>query len=236
MSFWAYMLHCRGGTFYVGHTDDLERRMAQHVSGAFRGFTRDNLPVELVWSEYFGTREEARLAEKRIKGWSRKKKLALIRGDWEAISRLAKSKSSPSTSSGQSECGEWGIVVHHSVIALLRAEAARAHPREACGILFGEGRIEQAVACANVHPSPATHFEIDPAVLIAAHKAERAGGPAIAGYWHSHPAGAAIPSAADQASASGDGRVWAIVAGEAVTFWRDGEGGFEALSYTLADR
>jgi putative endonuclease len=66
MAFWTYMLHCRGGYFYVGHTDDLERR---------------------------------------LKGWSRVKKMALIRGDWDDIRRAAKGKNSPSTRSGRTEGG-----------------------------------------------------------------------------------------------------------------------------------
>jgi predicted GIY-YIG superfamily endonuclease len=90
MSFWA--LHCNAGRFYVGHTDDLERRLGQHETGAIRGFTRNYLPVKLVWCQDFTTREEAKAAEKQIKGWSRAKKLALIRGDWGEISRLAKSR------------------------------------------------------------------------------------------------------------------------------------------------
>ena len=84
------MLHCRGGAFYVGHTDDLDRRMAQHQSGTIPGFTADRLPVALVWSESFQTRDEAREAERRIKGWSRAKKIALIRGDWGRVSDLSK--------------------------------------------------------------------------------------------------------------------------------------------------
>ncbi|WP_374524152.1 GIY-YIG nuclease family protein [Sphingopyxis sp.] len=101
MSFWAYMLHCRGGAFYTGHTDDLPRRIAQHESGAIAGFTADKLPVVLVWSQDFPTRIEALEAERRLKGWSRAKKMALIRGDWDRISSLAKGKSGPSTSSGR---------------------------------------------------------------------------------------------------------------------------------------
>jgi predicted GIY-YIG superfamily endonuclease len=105
MSFWAYMLHCRGGAFYVGHTDDLERRVAQHQVGAIRGFTSVRLPVQLVWSQDFPTRHEAKDAEKRLKGWSRAKKMALIRGDWAQISQSARGKDGPSTSSGQAEIG-----------------------------------------------------------------------------------------------------------------------------------
>jgi putative endonuclease len=92
MSFWAYMLHCNAGRLYVGHTDDLERRIWQHETGAIPGFTRNHLPVKLVWCQEFTTREEVKAAEKQIKGWTRAKKLALILGDWDEISRLAKSK------------------------------------------------------------------------------------------------------------------------------------------------
>ena len=103
MPFWAYMLHCRGGAYYTGHTDNLERRVAEHRSGAVEGFTSDKLPVELVWWEQFATRLEALEAERKIKGWSRAKKMALIGGDWDRVSQLAKSKGSASTSSAQTE-------------------------------------------------------------------------------------------------------------------------------------
>lgn len=122
--------------------------------------------------------------------------------------------------------------VARAAIDTLVTEAARRHPREACGLLFGAGAINAAIACANVHPEPRRHFEIDPAALIAAHRAARQGGPALAGYWHSHPVGPAAPSAADRAAAARDGRIWAIVAGRTVAFWRDAPGGFEPLSYT----
>jgi predicted GIY-YIG superfamily endonuclease len=97
------MLHCRGGAFYVGQTDNLEVRIAQHRSGVIAGFTAERLPVALVWSQSFSTRVEALEAERRIKGLSRAKKLALIRDDWPAISALSKKKNGPSTSSGQTD-------------------------------------------------------------------------------------------------------------------------------------
>jgi len=84
------MLHCNAGRFYVGHTEDLEFRIAQHETGAIKGFTSSYLPVKLVWSQEFSTRYEALAAERQIKGWSKAKKLALIRGDWAEVSRLAK--------------------------------------------------------------------------------------------------------------------------------------------------
>ena len=103
MGFWVYLLHCRGGSYYTGHAEDMDVRVAQHQSGAVDGFTSDRLPVKLVWCEELPTRYEAIAMERRIKGWSRAKKMALIRGDWDRISALAKSKNSPSTSSGRTE-------------------------------------------------------------------------------------------------------------------------------------
>ena len=103
MPFWTYMLHCRGGLFYVGHTDNLEHRIDQHITGKTPGFTRKYQPVTLVWCQEFETRLEALESERRLKGWSRAKKMALIRGDWDEISRLAKTKGGPSTSSGRTD-------------------------------------------------------------------------------------------------------------------------------------
>ncbi|WP_232476153.1 GIY-YIG nuclease family protein [Flavisphingomonas formosensis] len=76
-------------SFYVGHTDNLDLRLAQHHSGGLRGYTSTRLPVVLVWSENFQTRVEALEAEERLKGWSRAKKLASIRADWPQISELS---------------------------------------------------------------------------------------------------------------------------------------------------
>ena len=101
MAFWAYMLRCADGHYYAGSADDLERRLAEHQSGAFPGYTHKRRPVSLVRSETFLARIEAKEAERRIKGWSRAKKEALIAGDWDRISLLAQSKACrPSTSSG----------------------------------------------------------------------------------------------------------------------------------------
>ena len=113
----------------------------------------------------------------------------------------------------------------------IRRESALVAPAEACGLLFGEGgEIAGFQAVENVAEDPRNYFEIDPAALFAALRAERAGGPKIAGYWHSHPGGNPAPSATDAAMAVPDGKVWLIVAGDAVTAWAAREGGFEPLS------
>ncbi len=130
-----------------------------------------------------------------------------------------------------------------SAIAAIIAAAQEAAPAEACGILLGSGsRIEQAVRATNVAQDPLRHFEVDPVALIAAHKAARAGGPEVLGYFHSHPGGLSRPSTTDADSAAHDGKVWAIAAcahdGQrdkpwAITCWHDGPNGFEALSYAI---
>jgi tRNA/rRNA methyltransferase len=90
LDFYTYMLRCSDGKYYVGHTDDLDSRVAQHQSGAIPGYTQKRLPVELVWAELFPDRDIAFAAERQIKGWGRAKKEALIQGKWEDLKRLAK--------------------------------------------------------------------------------------------------------------------------------------------------
>ena len=90
MSFWAYILRCADGSYYAGHSDDLERRVGEHEAGLVEGYTQDRWPAKLVWSQEFTTRDEALAAERQIKGWSRAKKEALIKGDWEGVQALAR--------------------------------------------------------------------------------------------------------------------------------------------------
>ncbi len=90
MSFWTYVLRCSDGSYYTGHTDELEARIGAHQSGLVEGHTQKRRPVTLVWSQEFPSREEALTAERRIKGWSRAKKEALIRGDWDGVKYLSR--------------------------------------------------------------------------------------------------------------------------------------------------
>jgi len=102
MSFWVYILRCADGSYYTGHTDNLEKRVAEHQVGELPGYTFSRRPVALVYSEAFPTREEALASERRIKGWSRQKKEAMMRGDWAEVARLAKG-GRPSTGSGRTD-------------------------------------------------------------------------------------------------------------------------------------
>ena len=92
MSFWVYILKCADGSYYTGHTDNLEKRISEHQAGITEGYTSTRLPIRLVFSQECPTRLEALASERQIKGWSRKKKEAMIRGDWAEVSRLAKGK------------------------------------------------------------------------------------------------------------------------------------------------
>ncbi|MEZ5693876.1 MAG: M67 family metallopeptidase [Altererythrobacter sp.] len=121
--------------------------------------------------------------------------------------------------------------ISQNICCRVLAEADRAHPRECCGILLGEGdRITGVSPATNVHPTPETHFEIDPQALVDAHRAARAGGAQVVGYYHSHPNGFAEPSATDRAAASGDGRIWLIIAAGSINGWKDTPDGFERVS------
>jgi predicted GIY-YIG superfamily endonuclease len=105
--FWIYMLKCVDGSYYIGHSDNLSTRIAQHHAGTIPTcYTFSRRPVDVVYSREFPTREEAIAMERKLKGWSRAKKAALIRNDWVEISRLSRARNenqNPSTSSGRTE-------------------------------------------------------------------------------------------------------------------------------------
>ncbi|SES91440.1 putative endonuclease [Marinobacter segnicrescens] len=92
MTFWVYILQCADNSYYTGHTDNLDQRIEQHKCRTFATcYTASRLPVKLVFSQPFPTRAEALTSERQIKGWSRKKKEAMIAGDWDRVSALARS-------------------------------------------------------------------------------------------------------------------------------------------------
>ena len=85
----AYIVRCADGSYYVGSTWDLERRVAEHNEGLGAAYTRHRRPVVLVWAAEFDRVDEAYAMEKRIQGWSRAKREALISGDVERLPGLA---------------------------------------------------------------------------------------------------------------------------------------------------
>ena len=93
--FILYILECADGTLYVGHTDDLDERMRVHEGGVADAYTAARKPLKLIHSQEFETRYEALAMERKLKGWSRAKKLAYIAGDWNRVGALAKGKHRP---------------------------------------------------------------------------------------------------------------------------------------------
>jgi putative endonuclease len=91
---YVYIVECRDGSLYVGTTrSSLEMRIAQHNAGTFPGYTASRRPVELVFSQWFDRITDAIENERRVKGWSRAKKQALIRGDFTSLQQLSKRRS-----------------------------------------------------------------------------------------------------------------------------------------------
>ncbi|WP_440875564.1 GIY-YIG nuclease family protein [Thalassotalea sp. PLHSN55] len=90
--FYVYILKCNDGSYYTGQTENIDQRLHQHhMRQTPHCYTAKRLPVKLVYQQTFYQREEALIVERQIKGWSRKKKQALINNDWTEISKLARS-------------------------------------------------------------------------------------------------------------------------------------------------
>ena len=91
MSYIVYILFCADGSYYTGSTHDMQRRLFEHQEGLSpAAYTFRRRPVKLVWTEEVETLDEALLHEHQIKGWSRAKKEALIRGDCQAIHEIVR--------------------------------------------------------------------------------------------------------------------------------------------------
>lgn len=92
MSAWVYIVKCSDGSYYTGSArgTSLEPRIVAHNTGHYRGYTSSRRPVELVFSQQFPMIVDAIAAERKLKGWSRAKEEALIKGDFKEISFLAK--------------------------------------------------------------------------------------------------------------------------------------------------
>ncbi|MFZ5735228.1 MAG: GIY-YIG nuclease family protein [Pseudomonadota bacterium] len=88
---YLYILRCADGSLYTGTTrGSLETRINQHNAGAYPGYTESRRPVTLIHSEWFVRIEDAIAAERKLKSWTRAKKEAFIRGDFDVLKRLAK--------------------------------------------------------------------------------------------------------------------------------------------------
>ena len=90
--FYVYILKCNDNSYYTGHTNDLEKRLIDHQNGSLLCYTTSRLPVKLVFVQEFDLREKAYYTERQIKGWSRRKKEALINGNFDLLIQYSKSK------------------------------------------------------------------------------------------------------------------------------------------------
>ena len=87
---WMYILECSDGSYYVGSTKNLERRLWEHNEGLGAKYTARRRPVELVYAAEFASIAEAYEREKQVQGWGRAKREALICGDYDALPELAR--------------------------------------------------------------------------------------------------------------------------------------------------
>ncbi len=93
MPYYVYILKCADGSYYTGSAADLGKRIYEHQQGLEpSAYTFHRRPVQLVWNEEIETYNEALLHEHQIKGWSRAKKEALLRGDFQAIHEIVKNE------------------------------------------------------------------------------------------------------------------------------------------------
>lgn len=92
---YTYILECANGQYYVGSTTDLDKRLQEHQAGLGGKYTRSHLPVKLVYKEEFSSIKMAFARERQLHGWSRAKKEALIKGQYEQLSSLASSAPAP---------------------------------------------------------------------------------------------------------------------------------------------
>ncbi len=91
-----YILRCSDGSYYTGITRrSVEERVSEHALGLQEGYTFTRRPVTLVHAQSYERIDEAIAAERRIKGWSRAKKEAYIRGDFEMLTTLSCRRSKP---------------------------------------------------------------------------------------------------------------------------------------------
>ncbi|HEY6816484.1 MAG TPA: TrmH family RNA methyltransferase [Croceibacterium sp.] len=167
MMFWAYILRCSDGSYYTGHTEDLENRFAEHQYGPNPGYTRERRPVELAWAQEFPTREEALSAELQVKRWSRAKKEALIAADWATLSYFAIPPGEraqrtglcgdavPRLRSGRTDKGQMDSLSQNPIIVLVRPQLGENIGKAARAMLnFGLAEL-RLVAPRDGWPNPA---------------------------------------------------------------------------------
>ena len=103
MILFVYIVECSDGSFYTGITKNLDRRIPEHNEGLnLKAYTYRRKPVKLVYYEDHSDPYYAYRREKQIKGWSRKKKIAMINGEWDLLPELSRSKNNKPAASAHS--------------------------------------------------------------------------------------------------------------------------------------
>lgn len=118
---YMYILKCSNGKYYIGSTKDLELRIAQHQNGEGSNFTKKHLPLKLVYYEEYQRIDEAFYREKQVQGWSKKKKEALINGEFEKLPELSRNYKEYGVSTGSTtvlDAEKEKLVEHISTNAL----------------------------------------------------------------------------------------------------------------------
>jgi len=128
------------------------------------------------------------------------------------------------------------VEISRAAHAAIVSHAAENSEIEVCGLLFGSaGNISDVMAAPNVSDTPETRFEIDPKALFSVLRSQRAGGPQLIGYYHSHPDGSVQPSPLDEKQAFETGRYWLIISGNSMRLWQVvAEQRFKAVELALA--
>ena len=90
LTFYVYILKCNDNSYYIGQTDNLEKRISEHKFGKYSGYTSLRLPIKVVFAQQFATRYDAISAERQMKKWTRVKKELLISGGWQALTNREK--------------------------------------------------------------------------------------------------------------------------------------------------
>ena len=85
-----YILQCADDSYYVGSTWNLEKRLWQHNQGLGAQYTARRLPVKLVYSEEYDSIAKAFEREKQVQNWGRKKREALIKGDYDSLPAMSR--------------------------------------------------------------------------------------------------------------------------------------------------
>lgn len=92
-TYFVYILKCSDNSYYVGVTNNLERRVGEHENSLNESsYTFKRRPITLVWYDIYSDIRQAITKEKQLKGWSRNKKEALIENDWNKIVELSNKK------------------------------------------------------------------------------------------------------------------------------------------------